>query len=335
MTAALWLSVLVPAYNAQDYLEECLASVIEQGGDGIEILVLDDASTDGSPTLLATLAARWPGRLRLLRHAVNQGQSAARNTMIDAARGEYLWFLDADDKLLPGALARLRAIVQQHGPDVVLCDFQVWRARTRLKHRLRGELHQRSFDGPAGRLVHDRCELLRGLLATGRLHPWSKIARRILWGGDLRFPVGRCFEDMAAVPLMALRAGSFFYEPQPWVAYRQHAASVLATMSLAKVQDQVAALRPLREALRGTPCERHAGLQQAMAHQCARSLAGAMRFVDRAALPDAERRAIAQRLRADFDTASPIHARQWLRICLLGGRWLRAAKFWRAWSATA
>lgn len=336
-----WLSILVPVFNAQDYLAQCLTSVVEQlpdlphEGAGVEICVLDDASTDGSGALMDALAARWPGRLTLMRHTVNQGQSAARNTMIDAARGEYLWFLDADDKLLPGALARLQAIVQQHRPNLVLCDFQVWRARTSLKHRLRGELHQRSFDGPAGRLVRDRCGLLRGLLATGRLHPWSKIARRALWGDDLRFPVGRCFEDMTVVPLVVLRADSFFYDARPWVGYRQHGTSVLATMNLAKVQDQVAALLPLRQALHGTTCANHADLRLAMALQCARNLVGAARFVQRALPTGAERDAILRQLRADFDAASPLTARQWVRACLLRGWWLRAAKFVRTYRAVA
>ena len=116
--AAPWLSILVPVYNVQDYLQACLASVVEQvaqlplaeeGGAGVEVLVLDDCSTDGSRALMEQLAQRWPGRLTLMRHAVNQGLSAARNTMIDAARGEYLWFLDSDDKLLPGALRLRRA----------------------------------------------------------------------------------------------------------------------------------------------------------------------------------------------------------------------------------
>lgn len=329
-TAAPWLSILVPVYNAEAYLEECLASIVQQADEGVEVLALDDGSPDASYALLQSLGQRWPGRLRLMRHAVNQGQSAARNSMIEAARGEYLWFLDADDKLLPGALPGLQAIVRQHAPDVVLCDFSVWRQDARLKHRLRGEGHRRTFDGPRQRLTREPCTLLAGLLLTGQLHAWSKISRRALWGDDLRFPVGRCFEDMTALPLMALRARSFFYAPQPWVAYRQHANSVLATMSLAKVQDQVAALLPLRMALRGTPCESHPAVRFAMAHQCARSLIGALRFVRQARLGAPDASAIAGQLRQDFAAASPLSVPALLRAYLRRGWWLRAAKLYLA-----
>ena len=331
-----WLSILVPVYNVLPYLQECLASVVEQAGDdaGIQILVVDDRSTDGSWALLQELTQRWPGRLQLLQHTHNGGLSAARNTMIDAARGDSLWFLDSDDKLLPGSIESLRAIVQTHAPDVVLCDFSVWRDRPRLKHRLRGEHHRRSFEGPARQKVHDRCALVAGMLATGQLHAWSKISRRALWGADLRFPPGRYFEDMATMPLMALRAQSFYYEPEPWVAYRQRASSILATMSLPKALDQSAALLPLAHAIRLTPCEAHAGVRLALAQQAARSLVGALRYVCQsqggawpgAGLEETPSR-VAEQMRHHFCETSPLAPEALARAYLLRGWWLRRQKF--------
>lgn len=327
-----WLSVLVPVYNVLPYLHECLASVVEQVGDdaGIQIVVLDDCSTDGSWPLVQELAQRWPGRLQLLQHARNGGLSAARNTLIDAAEGDYLWFLDSDDKLLPGAIERLRAIVQAHAPDVVLCDFSVWRERPRLKHRLRGEGHRRSFDGPAHQLVQDRSALLMGMLSTGQLHAWSKISRRGLWGSDLRFPAGRYFEDMATMPLMALRAQSFYYACQPWVAYRQRASSILANMSLAKAMDQSAALLPLALAIRQTPLHAHAGVRLALAQQAARSLIGALRYVCRSpcdALQDQTHAHAAEQMRHNFCETSLLSPEALARAYLLRGWWLRRQKF--------
>ena len=325
-----WLSVLVPVYNVKPWLHECLASVIDQLGDdaGVQILVLDDCSTDGSWALMQELAGRWPGRLQLLRHERNAGLSAARNTMIDAAQGEYLWFLDSDDKLLPGSIARLRTIVQAHAPDVVLCDFSVWRERVRLKHRLRGEHHRRSFRGPASRLEHDRCALLAGMLSTGELHAWSKISRRTLWGDGLRFPVGRHFEDMATMPLMALRARSFYYAPRPWVAYRQRAGSILASMSVPKALDQSAALLPFAQALQASPCASHQNLRLALAQQAARSLVGAMRAACRAGAVE-----VADELRRNFVAVSPLAPAELSRAYLLRGWWLRRQRFLRWFNA--
>ncbi|MBS0390622.1 MAG: glycosyltransferase family 2 protein [Proteobacteria bacterium] len=332
-----WLSILVPVYNVEHYLEACLDSVVAQLPDdgGVQVLVLDDRSTDGSWALMQRLAVRWPGRLELLRHERNGGLSAARNTMLDAATGDYLWFLDSDDKLLPGAIAGLQAIVRRHGPDVVLCDFQVWRERVRLKHRLRGEGHRHSFDGPARQLVHDRGRLLAGMLMTGELHAWSKISRRTLWAG-LRFPVGRYFEDMATMPLMALRADSFYYEPHPWLAYRQRGSSILATMSTPKALDQSAALLPLAQALQGRPELQQPGLRLALAHQAARSLIGAMRHVCQCKAGEAQPQpsVLAEGLRHNFRAASPVSPEELARAYLRRGWWLRAAKFLRWFRAT-
>src|SRR2546427_2277939 len=86
---------------------------MDQADAGVQVLVLDDCSTDGSWALMQQLDQRWPGRLQLMQHERNAGLSAARNTMIEAATGDYLWFLDSDDKLLPGAIAGLSAIVKQ------------------------------------------------------------------------------------------------------------------------------------------------------------------------------------------------------------------------------
>ncbi len=330
-----WLSILLPVYNVAPYLEECLASVMEQlpAEGGVQVLVLDDCSTDGSWQLMQQLDQRWPGRLQLLQHARNGGLSAARNTMIDAATGDYLWFLDSDDKLLPGAIAGLQAIVRQHAPDVVLCDFQVWREQVRLKHRLRGEGHRRSFDGPARQLVQDRGRLLAGMLMTGELHAWSKVSRRLLWHG-LRFPVGRYFEDMATMPLMALRAHSFFYQPQPWVAYRQRGSSILATMTTPKALDQSAALLPLAQALQGGPELQQDGLRLALAHQAARCLTGAMRHVCQSNIAEPPPSVLAERLRQNFLASSPLTPQELERAYLRRGWWLRRRKFLRWFHAT-
>ena len=329
-----WVSILIPAYNVAPYLAECIDSVMQQADDGVEVLALNDCATDDSLAQLEALSARWQGRLRVLRHARNSGLSAARNTLLDAATGRYVWFLDGDDKLLPGALPGLRGIVERDPPDLVLCDFRVWRERMRLKHRLRGELHRRTFDGPAARLSQDRCAPLAGMLMTGELHAWSKIARRALWADDLRFPPGRYFEDMATMPQLALRARSFYYQPTPWVAYRQRGSSILATMNLQKCLDQSQALSGLSSALGADTggCRDDARVRLAMAHQSARNLIGAMRFLktQRGAPAVGDATALAERLREDFRTLSPLSPPQLERAYLARGWWLRYLRFHRA-----
>ena len=89
-----WLSVLIPVYNVEAYLQACVDSVIAQAVAGIELLLLDDAATDASPALMRTIAAENPEVVRLIAHPHNRGLAAARNTLVAGARGRYVWFLD-------------------------------------------------------------------------------------------------------------------------------------------------------------------------------------------------------------------------------------------------
>src|SRR5688500_5189849 len=96
-----WLSVLLPAWNAAQGIEGAIASVLEPTAVDLECVVIDDGSTDGTADAVAAIAAR-DARVILLRLPENQGVSAARNRGLDAMRGEWLTFLDADDRFLPG-----------------------------------------------------------------------------------------------------------------------------------------------------------------------------------------------------------------------------------------
>ena len=204
-----WLSILLPVYSVEPYLAACAESILSQADSGVELVFVDDASADGSAALLTALQAAHPDRVRLLRHAVNGGISAARNSLLDAARGDYLWFIDPDDLMEAGALAALKAVVDGHAPDWISCDFRSFDDATGQPRRTR-HTHQASFSGPANVLSEDTALLVRGLLQTGQLHPWSKVIRRVIWPAELRFPVGRVFEDLAVFPRLALHASRFF-----------------------------------------------------------------------------------------------------------------------------
>lgn len=99
------VTVLVAAYNAQKYLGECLDSLLEQTLKDIQIVCIDDASTDNTPDILADYAAR-DSRIRVLRCGVNSGQAVARNMGIQVADGDFITMLDADDRLSSDALQK-------------------------------------------------------------------------------------------------------------------------------------------------------------------------------------------------------------------------------------
>ena len=118
MSATIAVSIVMPAFNAAAFLPATLRSVADQTEQRYELLVVDDCSTDATAELVAT-AARSDPRIRLLRLARNAGPAAARNAGIDAARGQWVALLDADDEYHPTRLEHLLAVAAQTGADMV------------------------------------------------------------------------------------------------------------------------------------------------------------------------------------------------------------------------
>lgn len=249
-----WLSILIPVYNVQDYLQACLDSVLSQADTGVEIIALNDVSTDQSLNLLNSIKEGSSHPIQVLQHTTNQGLSASRNSMLEVAQGDYIWFLDSDDIICPGAINSLRNIIKKHTPDLIMCDFYMLREQIKLKHKLRGELHRKSFGGIEHQLNHDQDALFFNLYQTAQLHIWSKIAKRTLWGSDLRFPVGQLMEDQTITPRLLLRADCYYYCPEVWVGYRQRPGSILSTPNQQRLIDSsIAAKDVLKEWLQKYP----------------------------------------------------------------------------------
>ncbi len=117
------VSVIMPVYNAAPFVEEAVQSVFAQGDAEVELIAIDDGSTDGSAGLLAGLARRFCGRMRVLSQA-NRGPYPARNLGLRHALGEYVAFLDADDYWAPSFLTKLLGALDAGAADVAYCGWQ-------------------------------------------------------------------------------------------------------------------------------------------------------------------------------------------------------------------
>ena len=119
------ISIIIPAYDAEEYIGRCLESVLGQSYRTIEVIVVDDGSTDGTGAICREAAAR-DGRLRVVTQA-NGGPARARNAGLEQARGAWVMFVDADDELDREACRKLRAEAAATGADMVFCNLvNVW-----------------------------------------------------------------------------------------------------------------------------------------------------------------------------------------------------------------
>ena len=114
------VSVIVPVYNTEQYLRKCLNSLLIQTLDGVEIIAVNDGSTDGSAEILNQLQLENPGRMKVF-HEKNSGQAVARNLALEHCSGEYIAFLDSDDWVNPDKFQILYEKAKETDADYVAC----------------------------------------------------------------------------------------------------------------------------------------------------------------------------------------------------------------------
>ncbi|MEU3773679.1 glycosyltransferase family 2 protein [Streptomyces sp. NPDC032472] len=222
------LSVVVPFYNVQTYAPDALKSLELNARDDFEFLLVDDCSTDGTPDLLRRAARELPGAVHIGREQ-NGGLATARNTGLDAAKGEYIAFLDGDDWLAPGHLARTLAAIEALSCDFVRTDHVSVSGRTRSV--------QRVPYGPQLVVADPRAGILPASRSTCVDYPYAWAGmyhRRLLDGGLLHFTDGlRTAEDRPWIWRLHRRAGSFAAVGLPGIFYRRGIST-----SLTQIKDE-------------------------------------------------------------------------------------------------
>lgn len=218
------LSVVIPVYKVEAYLDFCLKSVVRQGVDDCEIILVDDASPDGSGALCDTWARKNP-RFRVIHCTENRGLSVARNNGLDAATGEYVTFVDSDDYISPHALqANMDLLARYPEADVVEYPVCVYHGTPEAYRYTPGACEITDYAG----WVHGR----------GYVHcyAWNKIYRLSLWNG-LRFPEGKWYEDIFTVPSALRRARYILRSDKGLYFYRGREGSISNTLCDKGIKD--------------------------------------------------------------------------------------------------
>lgn len=198
------LSVIVPAFNAAEFIERCLRSVLRQEGVRLEVIVVDDGSRDATPNIVEKLAGGDP-RITLIK-GINVGPAAARNRGVEASEGDYITFVDADDEVLPSAFSTMIDSLQRTGSDIATGSYVRIGATGRSRPKLTARVHARQR--LAVRLS-DMPELLEEPVL------WNKVYGREFWlrhVGEMQSfpnyedqePVYRALVGAAAIDVLTL-----------------------------------------------------------------------------------------------------------------------------------
>ena len=165
------VSVIIPAYNAERYVERCVNSVLHQSLADLEVIVVDDGSDDSTLEILETIAGKDP-RLTVL-HQENLYAGEARNNGLSHANGKYLYFLDADDFIEPDALSELTSAAESSGADIVVCRSDYFDDVTEQKTPITFALRDVPFNTPISQQ-----EMSEVLFRSFVGWPWDKLFRK-------------------------------------------------------------------------------------------------------------------------------------------------------------
>jgi glycosyltransferase involved in cell wall biosynthesis len=233
------LSVIVPFYNVQQYAPDTLRSLRMNARRDFEFVLVNDKSKDETPAILDRAAEQLSdvAQVQVLHHETNGGLATARNTGLDAARGEYLTFLDGDDWLAPGYLPELLAAIEELGCDFVRTDHVQTVARARTVHRVP--------IGRRGEVMNPREAILPADRSTSvdYAYAWAgAYHRRLLDRGLLHFTDGlRTAEDRPWIWKLHREAESFAVVSLLGVFYRRGVASSLTQIGDARQLDFIRA----------------------------------------------------------------------------------------------
>lgn len=223
------ISIVVPVYNVEKYLEKCIDSIIAQTYDNIEIILVNDGSTDDSADIIAHFEA-VDSRIKSY-YQENGGLSAARNTGINNANGRYIAFVDSDDYIHPRMLEILYNNLVSTGSDISVCDL-FWINE--------GKKTEEFIDNNI--TVYNGINVLRKLIRDDLISvvAWNKLYKSEIFD-ELRYPVGRLHEDEFVIHKILSQCNRSVYTTAKLYYYIKREGSIVAKTSSKKLEDAMCA----------------------------------------------------------------------------------------------
>ncbi|MDR2889639.1 MAG: glycosyltransferase [Lachnospiraceae bacterium] len=230
------ISVIVPVHNGQEYLQACVESIVTQSEQAIviEVIIINDGSTDKTAAVCERLQEEYNGVKVITMEDL--GVSCARNAGLAMATGTYVTFVDADDRLLPGALIALLSLAKRTDSDITGCGFAPWQSEEEFD-RLKGKGDQKATRVREN--TYSGIEFIDKGILSGDTRCWSKLYRRqsII---DIRFEEGISIgEDMLFVLATASAVRRITISDRPGYAYFQNPHGAMNRTFRASYMDQI------------------------------------------------------------------------------------------------
>ena len=220
------VSVIIPMYNAEKYVSECLDSLLAQTFTDFEVIVVDDRSTDSSAAIVESYASKFNGRLMLTKTLKNSGGGGfPRNKGLTLSRGEYISFIDADDTITPTALEELYTLAKDFDADVIACEkFYSVPENLWYDAKFRAQLKPTGYNfvSKPTMISFDVAERINDCYNHGFLwNPWSKLVRRnLILENEFVFASGIVTEDVVFTICLLCTAKNFVRVPNIVNYYR-------------------------------------------------------------------------------------------------------------------
>lgn len=205
------LSIIIPVYNVEEYLKECLDSILSQETKDVEVILVDNNSTDSSPKIIKTYQKKYPKIIKSLT-CKTWGASAVRNLGVKKATGDYIWFVDSDDFLEKDAIKKLLKKIDEEKADAI--NFSVRR------------VYENGQENILTAVNTDKAGWKKRYAMYG-FPPFQNIYLKKFWQKHFEFPEGMIHEDMAILSAAVLYTNKISYIDDVLYSYRQRKGSVL------------------------------------------------------------------------------------------------------------
>lgn len=226
------ISLIIPLYNVEQYIEQCLVSIIKQINEQIEVIIVNDGSQDNSLQIVEDTIKKIndtaiANNFRIL-HQSNQGQSVARNNALTIAQGQYIAFLDSDDLLADNYFQQLMPILQAHQPDIVRFKYSTFTDLTSDKAYFDIYMPQKNLT-----MITD--EILKGIFNDMKWFSFINVYKKELFIDEL-FPKNVYFEDVILMSKIFTKAKTIYFLNESLYLYRIHQNSSIRNSSIQNIR---------------------------------------------------------------------------------------------------